>query len=218
MENTPTFNISKVIEDAKSVITNPVGFYRNMSKTGGFVEPLIFVIVMAAIAAVIIMLFSFVSGRGIGLAALISMPIMMAIASFVSAGIMFLIWKLMGSENNYETAYRCIAYSMAVLPIAALLSVIPFLGLVIPALWGAFLAITASTEVHGLDKQKATIIFGILALISVFVNMSAQKAADNMEDHMGKIGELSESMKDMTPEEAGKALGEFTKGLEEATR
>ncbi len=218
MENTPAFDISKVIEDAKSIITNPVGFYRNLSKTGGFVEPLIYVVVMAAIAAAIMLIFSFIGGRPVGMGILISMPIMMAIASFISAGIMFLIWKLMGSENNYETAYRCVAYSMAILPISALLSVIPFLGLIIPALWGAFLMITASTEVHGLDKQKATIVFGILALISVFVNMSAQRAADNMEDHLGQFGELTESMKDMTPEEAGKALGEFTKGFEEAAK
>ena len=218
MENISAFDISKVIEDAKSIITNPVGFYRNLSKTGGFVEPLIFVLIMAAIAAVIMLIFSFVGGRPVGIGILIVMPIMMAIASFISAGIVFLIWKLMGSENNYETAYRCVAYSMVVLPISALLSILPFIGIIVPALWGAFLMITASTEVHGLDKQKATIVFGILALLSVFINMSAQRAANNMEDQLGQIGELTESMKDMTPEEAGKALGEFTRGFEEATK
>ncbi len=109
MENTSTFNLSKVIEDAKSVITNPVSFYRNMSKSGGFSEPIIFVIVMAVIAALLFTIFSLFGGgrmAGAGLGILVFIPIMMLIGSFISAAIMFVIWKLMGSENNYETAYR----------------------------------------------------------------------------------------------------------------
>ncbi len=222
MENTNAFNFSRVIEDAKSVITDPVSFYRKLSKTGGFVEPLIFVVVMAAIAALIMLIFSFVGGRPVGVGVLIVMPIIMAIASFISAGILFLIWKLMGSENNYETAYRCVAYSMAILPISSLLSIIPFIGQVVPVLWGAFFMITASTEVHSLDKQKAMIVFGVLAFIGVIVNLGSERAAKNMEEKMGmfeqQVGKGMKGMEDMTPEEMGKAAGEFLRGLEDATR
>jgi len=218
MENTPAFDISKVIEDARSIIINPVDFYQKMSKTGGFIEPLIYVVVMAAIAAGIMFILSLIGGKPVGIGILVILPIMMAVASFISAGIIYLIWKIMGSGNDYEAAYRCVAYSMAILPVSALLSIVPFIGLIVPALWGAYLMITASTEVHGLDKQKASMVFGALALLSIFVNMSTQRAVNNMEDQLDKVGGLAESMKDMTPEEAGKALGEFQRGFEEATK
>ncbi len=225
MENTSTFNFSKVIEDAKSVITNPVDFYRNMSKSGGYSEPIIFVIVMAVIAALLFTIFSLFGGgrmAGAGIGMLIFIPIMMLIGSFISAAIMFVIWKLMGSENNYETAYRCVAYSMAILPITALLSVIPYLGSIIPVLWGSYLMWIASTEVHGLNKQTAMIVFGILAFIGVIVNLGGERAAKNMEENMGKfeqqMGKSMEGMEDMTPEEMGKAAGEFLRGLEGAAK
>lgn len=32
----PSFNLATVIEDAKKVIANPVGFYREMPTTGGY--------------------------------------------------------------------------------------------------------------------------------------------------------------------------------------
>ena len=218
MGNVPSFNLEKLIEDAKSIITNPVGFYRKLPITGGFIEPLIFVIAMALLAAVIMIIFSVISGHGLGLGTLLAIPVMMAIASFISAGILYLIWMVMGSDHSYETAYRCVAYSMAIMPISALLSILPLLGLVIPALWGAFLMITASTEVHGLDKKTATLVFGILALVSVIANVTGQKKVRNMEKELGKLGELGESIQDMTPEEAGKAVGEFTRGFEDATK
>ncbi len=225
MDNTTGFDLSKVIDDAKAVITNPVDFYRNMQKSGGFVEPVIFVIVMAFIAAIIFTLFSLFGGgrmAAAGISALIVVPIMMLIGSFVSAAILFVIWKLMGSENNYETAYRCVAYSMGILPVTAVLTMIPYLGSIVPVLWGAYLMWIASTEVHGLNQQTAMIVFGILAFIGVIVNLSGERTARNMEQHMGKfeqqMGKSLENMEDMTPEEAGKAFGEFMRGMEEATQ
>lgn len=225
MENGPSFNLSKVIEDAISVITQPVDFYRNTSKSGGFADPAIFVIVIAVIAALIFSIFSLFGGgrfAAAGLALLIIMPIMMLISTFIYAAIMFIIWKLMGSENNYETAYRCVAYSSAIFPIVALITLIPYLGSIIGVLWGMYLMVIASTEVHELNKNTALIVFGILGFIGVIMNISSERAARNMEQQMGKfekqMGKSMEDMSDMTPEEAGKAVGEFLRGFEEATK
>jgi uncharacterized membrane protein YdjX (TVP38/TMEM64 family) len=42
---------------------------------------------------------------GAGFGAIIFMPIAVAIGSFIGAAILFVIWKLMGSQEDYETAY-----------------------------------------------------------------------------------------------------------------
>ncbi|MFK8067564.1 MAG: YIP1 family protein [Gammaproteobacteria bacterium] len=224
MENTSSFNLEKVIEDAKSVITNPVNIYRNMPKTGGFTEPVIFVIVLAFIAGAIFLVFSLFGGglASVGLTALIVLPIAMLIGSFVSAAIMYLIWKLMGSNYNYETAYRCVASSMALAPVMALVSVIPYLGTVVGVLWVMYLMFIASKEVHELDEKKAMITFGILAFFGVIINVSSENAARNMQQNMGKfeeqMGRSMEDINNMSPEEAGKAFGEFMRGMEEGSK
>jgi len=47
-------------QTAIRVITSPSAFYRDMPKSGGFVEPLVFVIVMGCIAGIIQTVFNFV--------------------------------------------------------------------------------------------------------------------------------------------------------------
>jgi hypothetical protein len=177
MGNTFNLNLGKVIDDAQTVILLPVTFYRRMAKSGGFAEPLIFVLVMAVIGGFIAALFSlFGAGRfeEVGIAAVIMIPIMMTIWSFISAAIMFVIWKLMGSSQSYETAYRCVAFSTAIFPVVVLIGLIPYLGSIIGVIWGTFLMIIVSVEVHGLKKQKAQIVFGILGAISLIMNLGAE--------------------------------------------
>lgn len=225
MQNSSNFDLGKVIETAQSVILQPVSFYRNMQKSGGYIEPLIFMLVMAVIGGLIIAFFSLFGGgrfAAVGIAAVIFMPIMVAIWGFIGAAIMFVIWKLMGSNESYETAYRCVAYSSAIFPVIMLIGLIPYLGSAIGVIWGIYLMIAASTEVHGINKNTAMIVFGILGFISLIMNLSAEQANRQMQDKMEKFGQQMEHSMDnigeMTPEEAGKALGEFMKGLEEASK
>ncbi len=221
MENSSSFNLTTVINDAISVVKNPIGFYQNMSKTGGYAEPVIFVAVMAVIAAILLSVLSLVSGKipfsgAIGM--LVFVPIVIVVASFISAAIIFVIWKLMGSPHNYETAYRCLAYSMALMPVVAVLSLIPYAS-IIGTLWGMYLLVVASTEVHGLKKNTALIVFGILAAFGVMSNIAGEKMNQKLGEFESQLGESAaglEGLENMSPEEAGKALGEFLKGMEEA--
>jgi len=169
------FNINTVIEDAKKVITNPFGFYRDMPTSGGFAEPIIFLVVMVIVTMIISFLFDLINltsfspiiGGGVALTSIIIVPIFATIGSFIAAGIMFVIWKLMGSEKDYETAYRCVAYSLAIGPVIAVISFIPYLAGIIKTLWSCFLMFVASTETHKLKDTTAKIVFGVLAFIGV---------------------------------------------------
>jgi len=161
---------------AIKVITNPVGFYQNMPRSGGLVDPLIFMVVLAVLSGVlsaVLSLFGF-GMAGImagGLIAVILVPVFVLIFGFVGAAIAFVIWKIMGSQENFETALRCIAYTAAVAPINAVLSIIPYIGSLASALWPMALLALATIHVHGRSQQASWAVFGtigvILALISV---------------------------------------------------
>ncbi len=215
------FNLNTVIETAKQVITDPVGFYRGMPRTGGFVEPVIFVLVMAVIAGLLLAVLSLIGlgavgpSMATGFAAVIIYPIMAVIGTFIAGAILFVIWKLMGSGENYETAFRCIAFASAISPVTSVLSIIPYIGLIISVVWITWLMITASVEVHGRAKNAAMIVFGILGALALLWNLSAYRAAREMEDQLESLNlKQLEKLQEMKPEEAGKAVGEFLKGME----
>lgn len=234
-ENTPTpptpsgFDLGIVIQQAKQVISDPTGFYKSMQTTGGLAEPAIFVAVMGFAAGVIGAILSLLGGGLGGIAGILIMPIAAVIGSFVAALIMFVIWKLMGSDRDYETAYRCLSASTALYPVAVLLSIIPYLGAMLAAAWGMYLMYIASLHIHKIKEETARLVIGILALLSVVSQCSAQsaarqaevraaeveEAAESMSDaYAGALGEL-ENIEDMTPEEAGRKFGEFVKGMSE---
>ena len=212
--------LKQVLDTFVSVITNPKDFFRNMPKTGGFVEPLIFIIVVG-VAAGIIQAVTALVGLGmmgsIGMAffSIILTPILIGIFGFVGAAILFVIWKVMGSQESYETAYRCGAYAGALMPITALLGIIPYLGMILGMAWMLYLMVTASVEVHRLEEKPAWIVFGIIFGLLTLMSSCSQYTARKMEE---KISHLEQQMDDMSPEEAGRAVGEFLKGLDQSNK
>jgi hypothetical protein len=160
-------------QTAKNVLTSPPEFFREMPKTGGFVEPLVFMIAMGVVAGLLQSILSVLrlqvgAGMAMGLASVIVLPIMIGIFGFVGAAVLFLIWKLMGSGESYETAYRCGAYAGALTPVSVLLSLIPFVGAAVSVLLMTFFLVTASVAVHGIPSRKAWMVFGIIGGLLVF--------------------------------------------------
>lgn len=214
--------VSSVISDMIAVITNPAAFYRQMPRTGGFVDPLIFMVAMGIVGAILqIPLSLFHLGMagsfGMALAYIILMPIMITIFGFIGAAILMVIWKLMGSKENYETAYRCAAYMTAISPITSLLNAIPYLGPIIGLAWMTYLLVTASVEVHALLPKPSWIVFGILAAIMAVMSISAQYAARKLTSSMQNINIDTGTTEQMSPEEAGKKMGEFLKGMQQGS-
>jgi hypothetical protein len=212
-------NITAILNTMVEVIRNPVGFFRRMPKSGGFVEPLIFMVSMGVAAGVIqailaILGLGFAGSFLMALTSIIIVPIMVGIFGFVGAAILFVIWKIMGSQQSFETAYRCGAYAGGIVPVTTVLGIIPYLGPILGLVWGTYLIVVASVEVHNIAAKTAWIVFGAIAALFALISIGSQFAArrvtsglNKWEQEMGKTGE-------MTPEEAGKAMGEFLKGLE----
>ncbi len=222
-------SLATILDSAKRVMTDPTGFYRSMPQSGGFTAPVIFVLVMAVASGIIVALLTMGSGgmgaagAAVGFMAVVMLPIMALIGSFIGAAIMFVIWKLMGSDRSFETAYRCVAYAAAIMPITTLLAFVPYLGTIVKMLWSFFLMYVASVEVHAIAARTAAIVFGVLGALLLLANLSAERAAMQMAERMNALdsrmeglGGSLEGIDKMSPEEAGKAVGEFMKGLEGA--
>jgi len=58
-----TFNIATVIQDTKKVLLTPVTFYREMPTSGGFSDPIIFVIVMAVASGILTSILSIIESN-----------------------------------------------------------------------------------------------------------------------------------------------------------
>jgi hypothetical protein len=218
-------NLSSMANIVVEVVKNPAGFFKEMSRTGGFFEPLVFMIVMGVTGGILRAFFGifglgFMGSFFMALASIIIVPIMIVIFGFVWAGIVFVIWKIMGSQQSFETAYRCIAYASAITPITAVLNIIPYIGGVLGLAWMTYLIVTASVEVHSIKPKVAWAVFGTIGLIFAIFSIGSQYSQRQYYSRMQRFHKGMEknmgNLKDMTPEEQGKALGEFLKGMQKA--
>jgi Sec-independent protein translocase protein TatA len=201
-----------------------------MPKKGGFVEPLIFMVVLGTVSGLIqavlsLLHLSVTVGVTAALMSLVIMPVATLIGGFIGAAIAFVIWKLMGSQEDYETAYRCCAYISAVSPITTVLGVIPYLGSVLAVLIGTYYTVMASIETHKIPPKKAWTVFGIIAAVLILFSLSAQFAARRMAGETSKFRqEMMERSREIQErsEEAQKAAQktseEMKKQLEEMQR
>jgi len=179
-------NFAAMPQTAVRVVTAPAEFFKSMPKTGGFVEPIIFAAIMAIIAGIIQVLINILGlsyahvGFAESLGRIIVVPIVVVIFSFIGAAIIFVIWKLMGSQKNYETSYRCWAYLMALAPIVAIISIIPYVGGIINIAIYVYFIVIASTQVHNISSQKAWLVFGIIGAVLVLIGISLEYKARSM--------------------------------------
>ena len=169
-------DFAKIPQTAMNVLASPSEFFREMPKTGGFVEPLVFMVAMGVVAGLLQSILSVLrlqvgAGMAMGLGSVIILPIMIGIFGFVGAAVLFLIWKLMGSQESYETAYRCGAYIGVLTPISVLLPLIPFVGAAASVLLMTFFLVAASVAVHNIPSRKAWLVFGIIGGLLVFFSV-----------------------------------------------
>jgi hypothetical protein len=174
---------------AIKLVVNPVDFFRTMPKTGGVIDPLLYVVMTALLGVVLSAIESSVSyGAGVhdlGMLViwLIIVPLIVAILSFLVAAICFAVWTFTGSSESYQTSYRCLAYMHILMPVTILLSFVPYLGLLGIAWWFCLMVI-ATREVHKTSIKFALLIFGIIAALSGFAYYSAVSSEIKSKEHL----------------------------------
>lgn len=216
------FDFAAIPQTAIKVLTSPSAFFKEMPKTGGYVEPLIFMLVIGVIGGLIrIVLISmgigFSPGVGIGIMSIIMMPVFVVVFGFVMAAIFFAIWKLMGSQESYETAFRCMAYISAITPVTTVIGIVPYIGSAIGTVLMIFFLVVASVEVHKIPSQKAWLVFGIIGAVLIILGIggrfAAKKALLEMDESSKAIQKQTEEMQKKSGE-AQKAAEEMQKAME----
>jgi len=166
------------IETWKEVIQSPSDFYRRMSTTGGYADPLTFAAISFAISGILTALLNLgkssifgMHGRGFSFLMLIgsaiATPILGIIGLFIGAAIFYIIYKILGGTGSYEGTVRFVSYATAV----QVLSWIPLIGLIL-WVYGIYLTIVGGSFVHEVSMGKSAIaVFlpSILILILVFI-------------------------------------------------
>lgn len=217
------FDLKEIVETAIKVLTSPQTFFREMEKRGGYVKPLIFMVVMGVVGGLIQSIFNIIglrvaTGLAMGVASIILVPIVIAIFGFVGAAILYLIWKLMGSQEEYETAYRCAAYISALTPITCVLGIVPYIGGAVGVALAMYLTIIASIEVHRIPSQKAWLVFGIIGAILILLTITGEISSRRMLREAGKFQkQMEKTTKEMQKQVEG-ATKEMQRATEEATK
>jgi len=222
--NPPASTLAGIVATAKAVITDPAGFFRGMPKGGGYVDPIVFIVatsIASGLVALPLVFFGAVDSAAGGVLTFIGWmfvisPIVTVIGSFLWSAVFYGLWRSLGSQESYETAFRCSAYMTAITPIAIILNALPYIGFLITLGWGFGLTVIASSEVHGIKRQTARIAFGLVFGVFALISLGSQRAAQHAQVQTEKLNETMKKIDEMSPEEAGKAVGEFMKGFKGA--
>src|SRR5687768_8741434 len=95
---------------AVALFKSPRSFFRGMEKQGGYLAPVLYLLSWSAVSGVIGFLVSLtrpapaVGGRGVQIAAVFMGPLLVVLFGFLVAGVLFVIWHLMGSKEDYQAA------------------------------------------------------------------------------------------------------------------
>jgi hypothetical protein len=178
--------VNSFIGTVRSVILNPVGFFRGIAKRGDFINPAIFAVICALISALLGGILSLIftplfatpgdtgeafAGGVLGfVTSLILTPIYAAIALIIGAGILHLLVLLIVRPSNagFEATFRVVSYSW----VYQLISWIPLIGWIVGPIWGIVLLTFGIREVHNTSTGQALLIVLIpvaVVLLLVFL-------------------------------------------------
>ena len=222
-------NFAAMPQTALTVIKKPAEFFQEMQKTGGYRVPLVFAVIMGFISSMISMLLSSIGlGHGAGygggmhgFSAIILIPVYAAVGSFIGGAILFVIWKLMGSQEDFEAAYRCGAYLMALAPITAIIGVVPYAGGIVNMFIYVFYLVAASIYVHQIPSQKAWLVFGIIFAVFAIVGVYGENKDRKMRTQIEQWKEIGDKMRKEyqdTAKDMGKSSEEMRKQAEEMAK
>lgn len=181
-------------QTTKAALLNPVETFSTMKREGGIANPLLFLVVFGSIGGIIgigyqlFMQLAMTSAlpaearqaqlsgpfgagltTGIWIALAVAMPVLIAVGSFITAGIIHLSLMICGgAKQPFETTFRAYCYSNGA---AALLQLIPLCGAYITGIWGLVclcIGISKSHEINGGRAVLSVLLPFILCCGSVF--------------------------------------------------
>jgi len=224
-ETKQEFDFKQFIEDSKAVLLDSKEYFSKMPVSGGFVEPVIKVLIYGAIIGIINYIW-FLSGLGvasgpswlgggIGIMALFGSIIFSVIGLFIGGLIMLVISAILSGNTDYEANVRVVAALMVIGIVQSLFGFLNGVNLYLSAivniaisLWGLYItyhALTLSLKAGEKGAKILLIIFAVLVVISSFTGIAARKA---LQDFSG-----SNNIENMSVDEQQKAALEMVEKM-----
>ena len=194
-------------ETVKMVILQPAAYFQTMPRSGGFLSPLIFLLVMSAIYAVIVTVITAVSIGGVEGAVVFGILlglVLIVIGAVVTSAILCVIWMMMGSKERFEASFRFVCYTSTISPIVAVLSVIPYFSTIVWVVWGTWLTVLASVHLHHLPRNRAVTVFGIIGAVFLALSLAGEYAGQRSLQQLEELQGQIEGLDPTNPEDAAK--------------
>ena len=209
----PGSALEDVLPTAIDVLGDPRGFFSSMPREGGYDAPGIFAAVMLVAYAVVVALFTLLRLQLVGvLVSLIVLPIVSAIGLLIASAVVLFLSRALGSDATFESSFRIVAYSSALLPIQAVALLIPYLPILVQA-YGFYLLIVGVIAVHRVEEQKAWRVLGSVAAVMLVFSLFGTMAARRVTPQIDRVGRQLEKSAD----DLNRATDKFRRELDRAT-
>jgi hypothetical protein len=160
------------IETLTMVLTRPAEAFNVMKREGGLGEPLIYALIGGCLGGIVSALFSLgfqsiglfadrnnnlaaMTGMGIGVGAIILVPLVVVVGLFIGSGIVHLCLMIVGGANHsFETTFRVLAFSQGS---TGPLQIIPICGGVISGVWALVCTCIGLARAHETDTGRAVL-------------------------------------------------------------
>ncbi len=181
-------SLEDVLPTMIEVLSDPRAFFSAMPREGGYEAPGTFAVVMLLVDAVIFGLSSLLHLHFLGIiAALIFVPLLGAIGMAIGAAIVLFLSRALRGEATFESSFRIVAYSSALLPVAALAALIPYLPILVQA-YGIYIFIVAVIAVHKIEEQRAWTVLGGIGAVLVLMALLSTFAARRVGPKLDRLG------------------------------
>jgi hypothetical protein len=172
--------VNSFIGTVRTIVLDPVGFFRGIPRQGNFVNPLIFAIICAVINAILGGIITFLislglasRSQGVGRAFgglignIILTPVYVVVGLFIAAAIWHLLVMLFVRPSNagFEATFRVASY----IQVYQLISWIPFIGWIVGPIYGIVLGIFGIREVHATTTGKAALVVLIPVVVALIL-------------------------------------------------
>jgi len=166
-----------LLRSIPEILFHPIYTFHHMPVTGGIAGPLLFVILLGTVGSIFQTFYSILGVRldmfipeteyvsefqaranvMLEIILMVLSPILVAIITFIGAGIAHLFLMLFGgAKRGFEATFRVMAYAGGA---TALLSIIPLCGTWILLVWGVVCEIIGLREAHRTDTWRAVLAF-----------------------------------------------------------
>lgn len=158
----------------REVLFSPTRFYRRMPTSRGFMNPMIFALILGVLGGVLGLLWQqtfitrpvqFPGGAIILVGITIALPLFVLVALFIGSAITHLCLMVAGgNRRGFEATFRVIAYSWA----TQVFTLVPLVGGFIIPMYALVLEIIGLRESHGIGSGRAALA-ALLPLIVIVV-------------------------------------------------